>query len=154
MMLCKSAFSGDLEEEEEEEEQERRTMVPNKTTVRRWRRGIPYQPGKDVEYEGSAEKEAEKDCFDCNGRCLDEAAVKCNFVNDCGMKDENNCPNPNNLTIVDPIENVIVTDPPAPVISGTVDPATIDPSKFAEYFAECDPAVFASCRFLDACLKN
>ena len=39
---------------------------------------------------------------------LNAQNVKCNFIDDCGNgMDEKSCPNPNNLTIVKPIEKVI-----------------------------------------------
>ena len=51
-----------------------------------------------------------------------------------------------------------MTDPPIVFppgkVTGTIDPATIDPTKFEEYEKKCDPAVFASCRELHACLRN
>ena len=51
-----------------------------------------------------------------------------------------------------------VTDPtqpgPTKKVTGTLDPNSIDPTKFEEYNKKCVPTVFASCRKLHACLKN
>jgi len=123
-----------------------------------------------VEFVLELTKEDKRNCFDCGGRCLDEENVKCNFIDDCGNgMDEKSCPNPNNLTIVKPIEKVIVDEGGEPSGPGGNNGSggedgtggndgsggvVIDPDKFEEYFDKCDPEVYASCRELAACLED
>jgi len=137
--------------------------------VGRRKRSIPTQPNKDVYFTVTMDRDPENtDCYLCSGLCAERKDVVCNFINDCGMKDEEGCPNPDNLSIIEPPGILVVEEPTTTrttttmmttaTMTATGGPGgggkTIDPAKFQVYLNKCDPEVRESCEELAACLED